>query len=137
MHFIKIIIFLAFILFTALPADAKGFDIQSFTLKNGMQIVVIPNHRSPVISHMIWYKFGGSDEPIGKSGVAHFLEHLFVLCTTRKLAYEGAKPDTRRKLQRSQTQISVGCIFTIVLRSFKRRIQRPRVLRSIKGLCCL
>ena len=55
---------------------AGVFDPQTFTLENGMQVVVIPNHRAPVVSHMVWYRAGAADEPPGKSGVAHFLEHL-------------------------------------------------------------
>jgi zinc protease len=58
------------------PAGAKQFDADSFTLENGLQVVVIPNHRAPIVTQMIWYKVGGADEPRGKSGIAHFLEHL-------------------------------------------------------------
>lgn len=52
------------------------FPIEHFTLENGLHIVVLPNHRIPVITHMVWYKVGAADEPRGKSGIAHFLEHL-------------------------------------------------------------
>jgi len=45
-------------------------------LENGMQVVVLPNHRAPVVLHMVWYKAGSAEEPVGKSGVAHLLEHL-------------------------------------------------------------
>ena len=48
----------------------------SFTLGNGLQVVVIPDHRTPVVTEMIWYKVGSADETPGKSGLAHFLEHL-------------------------------------------------------------
>jgi zinc protease len=48
----------------------------SFTLSNGLQVVVIPDHRTPVVTEMIWYKVGSADEAPGKSGLAHFLEHL-------------------------------------------------------------
>jgi zinc protease len=48
----------------------------TFTLANGMQVVVIPDHRTPVVTQMIWYKVGSADETPGKSGLAHFLEHL-------------------------------------------------------------
>src|SRR5712672_1619552 len=48
----------------------------SFTLPNGMQVVVIPDHRTPVVTQMIWYKVGSADETPGKSELAHFLEHL-------------------------------------------------------------
>lgn len=61
------------------PAHAaeKGvFFPESFTLSNGMQVVVIPNHRVPVVTHMVWYKVGAADEERGQSGIAHFLEHL-------------------------------------------------------------
>lgn len=49
---------------------------QSFTLDNGLKVVVLPDHRAPVVTHMVWYNVGASDEPEGKSGIAHFLEHL-------------------------------------------------------------
>ena len=50
----------------------------TFTLPNGMQVVVIPDHRTPVVTQMIWYKVGSADETPGKSGLAHFLEHLML-----------------------------------------------------------
>ena len=50
--------------------------VAHFTLDNGLEIVVIPDHRAPVVTHMIWYRNGAADDPVGKSGVAHFLEHL-------------------------------------------------------------
>jgi len=56
----------------------KMYDAESFMLKNGLQVVVVPNHRAPVVTHMLWYKVGSADEPQGDgvSGEAHFLEHL-------------------------------------------------------------
>lgn len=57
-------------------SEANVFGAESFTLDNGMQVVVIPNHRVPIVSHMVWYKVGSADEEPGKSGIAHFLEHL-------------------------------------------------------------
>ncbi|HYD18148.1 MAG TPA: pitrilysin family protein [Patescibacteria group bacterium] len=68
--------FLAFFLLAASPAEAKTFNAETFTLENGLQVVVIENHRAPVVTHMVWYKFGAADEKPGESGVAHFLEHL-------------------------------------------------------------
>ncbi len=53
-----------------------GAAVSSFSLANGMQVVVIPDTRTPVVTHMVWYKNGAADDPIGKSGIAHFLEHL-------------------------------------------------------------
>ncbi|MBR0991910.1 insulinase family protein [Bradyrhizobium japonicum] len=55
----------------------------SFTLGNGMQVVVIPDHRTPVVTEMIWYKVGSADETPGKSGLAHFLEHLMFKGTSK------------------------------------------------------
>ena len=60
----------------AAPARAAVFNPQSFTLDNGLQVVVVTNRRVPVVTHMIWYKVGAMDEPPGKSGLAHYLEHL-------------------------------------------------------------
>jgi len=51
-------------------------DVTHFTLGNGLEVVVVPDHRAPVVTHMIWYKVGAADETPGKSGLAHFLEHL-------------------------------------------------------------
>lgn len=67
---------------TAALADtqdgAAGPDdmVTSFALDNGMEVVVVEDHRVPVVQHMVWYRAGSADEPIGQSGVAHFLEHL-------------------------------------------------------------
>ena len=58
------------------PEDQKIFNAQTFELDNGMQVVLIENHKIPVVTHMVWYKVGASDEPWGKSGIAHFFEHL-------------------------------------------------------------
>jgi len=60
----------------------------SFTLGNGLHVVVIPDHRTPVVTEMIWYKVGSADETPGKSGLAHFLEHLMFKGTARHPAGE-------------------------------------------------
>ncbi|QBY02193.1 insulinase family protein [Rhodophyticola sp. CCM32] len=51
-------------------------EVTQFTLENGMEAVVIEDHRSPAVVHMVWYRTGAADEPPGVSGIAHFLEHL-------------------------------------------------------------
>lgn len=56
-------------------------SVSEFKLDNGMQVVVIPDTRSPVVTHMVWYKVGAADEPKGVSGIAHFLEHLMFKST--------------------------------------------------------
>ena len=58
------------------PDIKVGGAVDSFTLDNGLQVVVIPDRRAPVVTHMIWYKAGSADEPRGASGIAHYLEHL-------------------------------------------------------------
>ncbi len=60
----------------AASSEAAVFNPETFTLANGMQVVVVTNRRAPVVSHHVWYKVGSADSPVGKSGLAHFLEHL-------------------------------------------------------------
>ena len=69
--------------FAAEPNAAKVAD---YTLDNGLELVVIPDHRAPVVTHMIWYKVGSADETAGKSGLAHFLEHLMFKGTAKNPA---------------------------------------------------
>ncbi|WP_162914029.1 M16 family metallopeptidase [Taklimakanibacter lacteus] len=65
------------------PLPAAQPLAETFTLNNGMQVVVIPDHRAPVVTHMVWYRVGSADEPQGKAGIAHFLEHLMFKGTTK------------------------------------------------------
>jgi zinc protease len=69
------------ITFAALPLAAAPEGVTSFALENGMQVVVVEDHRAPVVQHMVWYRAGSADEPKGSSGVAHFLEHLLFKAT--------------------------------------------------------
>ncbi|MBY0564276.1 MAG: insulinase family protein [Hyphomonadaceae bacterium] len=58
-------------------ATAGGLpDPETFTLRNGLQVVVVTDRRAPVVTHMVWYRVGAADEPRGASGIAHFFEHL-------------------------------------------------------------
>jgi len=66
----------------------RGPEIANCLLDNGMEMVVIPDHRMPIVTHMVWYRAGGADEPPGKSGIAHFLEHLMSKGTTNHGAGE-------------------------------------------------
>ncbi len=81
---------LSCLLATALvgPVHAAGPQIAHFTLANGLELVVIPDHRAPVVTHMIWYRVGAADEQPGKSGLAHFLEHLMFKGTAKHPAGE-------------------------------------------------
>src|SRR5712675_1115813 len=67
-------------------AAAEGPKVANFTLPNGLEVVVIPDHRTPVVTQMIWYKVGSADETPGKSGLAHFLEHLMFKGTAKNPA---------------------------------------------------
>lgn len=71
-------LFLALSALIAAPgaAPAQVFNPETATLANGMQVVVVTNRRAPVVTHMVWYRVGAIDEPAGKSGLAHLLEHL-------------------------------------------------------------
>jgi zinc protease len=60
-----------------------GTRATSFKLANGLELVVIPDHRAPVVTHMVWYRVGAADEPAGISGIAHFLEHLMFKSTEK------------------------------------------------------
>jgi zinc protease len=75
------LVFAALLVAAIVPARAAtgltmAANVSTFTLDNGLQVVVIPDHRSPTVTHMVWYKAGSADEVPGKSGIAHFLEHL-------------------------------------------------------------
>lgn len=71
----KRILFLVLMLLVPRLASAEP-PVTYFQLDNGMDVVVIEDHRVPVVTHMVWYRVGAADEPRGVSGVAHFLEHL-------------------------------------------------------------
>ena len=90
-----ILILLRLSSFPSNPAYAGVFNPESFTLENGMQVVVIPNHRVPIVTHMVWYKVGSADEPRGKSGIAHFFEHLMFKATKNLKSGEFSKTVAR------------------------------------------
>ncbi|MGE3987718.1 M16 family metallopeptidase [Pseudorhodoplanes sp.] len=77
----------AMLVLPAISARASsGPEISHFKLANGMEVVVIPDRRTPVVTHMVWYRVGAADEPPGKSGIAHFLEHLMFKGTEKNPA---------------------------------------------------
>ncbi|MDO6484333.1 pitrilysin family protein [Shimia thalassica] len=71
----RVLMAAALVAIAALPAKAKEM-VSTFQLDNGMDVVVVEDHRAPVVMHMVWYRSGSADETPGVSGVAHFLEHL-------------------------------------------------------------
>ncbi|MXQ08579.1 insulinase family protein [Alphaproteobacteria bacterium GH1-50] len=74
----------AFVSIALLPVAAQSVqaaDVSTFELENGLEIVVLEDHRAPAVVHMVWYRVGSADEAPGKSGIAHFLEHLMFKAT--------------------------------------------------------
>jgi len=67
----------------AAPACAQNFNASEFALANGLQVVVVTDRRAPVVTQLLYYKVGAADEPPGKGGIAHFLEHLMFKGTER------------------------------------------------------
>ena len=67
----------------AAVGSARAVEVAHFTLANGLEVVVVPDRRTPVVTHMLWYKVGSADEEPGKSGLAHFLEHLMFKGTAK------------------------------------------------------
>ena len=84
---------LALCLVPGLNTDARAgvFNPETFTLSNGMRVVVVGNHRVPVVTHMVWYGVGSADEGPGESGIAHFLEHLMFKGTKKREPGEFSK----------------------------------------------
>jgi zinc protease len=76
--------------FAALAASAQS-RVTEYTLANGMQVVVVPDNRAPVVTHMVWYRVGAADEQKGVSGIAHFLEHLMFKSTDKIAVGEFSK----------------------------------------------
>lgn len=104
--------------------DTTAQRPSTFTLPNGLQVVVIPDHRTPVVTEMIWYKVGSADETPGKSGLAHFLEHLMFKGTQNHPAGEF-----------SQTVIRVGgnenAFTTADYTGYFQRVPREQLARMM------
>src|SRR5262245_29736963 len=94
-----------------------------FTLGNGMEVVVVPDHRVPVVTHVLWFKVGGAEDPPDQPGVAHFLEHMmfrgtakfpgnsfdrFIVALVGEIANAGTSADYTRYPQRLPKQTLGG-----------------------------
>jgi len=66
---------------SGLSRPSNAAEVTTFSLENGMDVVVLEDHRAPVVVHMVWYRVGAADEAPGTSGIAHFLEHLLFKAT--------------------------------------------------------
>jgi zinc protease len=74
---------------------AEPLDTHEYTLANGLKLLVIEDHRAPIVTHMAWYKVGATEEFAGKTGLAHFLEHLMFKGTDKVPAGEFSKTVAR------------------------------------------
>src|SRR5262245_59206708 len=74
-----------------LKASPIASRVSEFTLANGLRVVVVPDHRAPVVTHYVWYLAGSADDPPGTSGIAHFLEHLMFKSTDKIASGEFSK----------------------------------------------
>ncbi|MBR2299100.1 MAG: insulinase family protein [Alphaproteobacteria bacterium] len=80
----KLLYYIVFAFFVfAFSAHAKLFDAHEFELSNGLKVVVVENHKAPIVKMMLWYQVGAMDEKAGKSGLAHLLEHLMFRGTSK------------------------------------------------------
>lgn len=77
-----------FILMSVSSGPLLAAEVTKFQLANGMDVIVLEDHRAPVVVHMVWYRVGAAEEPLGKSGIAHFLEHLLFKGTDTREAGE-------------------------------------------------
>lgn len=82
----------ALLAFSSARAEAV---IERFTLPNGMEAIVIPNHKVPAVAHFLWFRIGAADDPQGKSGLAHFHEHMMFRGTKAHAAGEYSRIITR------------------------------------------
>ena len=62
---------------------AAAEPVATFTLANGLEVVVLPDHRLPIVTHVVYYRAGSADDPPGQTGIAHFTEHLMFKGTKR------------------------------------------------------
>lgn len=110
------------------PAAAQSspdWSPESFSLKNGMRVVVLPDHRAPVITHMLWYRVGSADETPGKSGLAHFLEHLMFKATSGLAAGEYS-----RTVARNGGQDNAGTSFDFT--NYHFRVAKDRLALTMR-----
>lgn len=103
------ILVLLSIIMVALPARAALFNAEEFFLDNGLQVIVIPNHKAPIIKHMVWYKAGAVDEKPGKGGSAHLLEHLMFRGTSK---VKGSEFNTVLEKHGAESNAFTGSDFT-------------------------
>ncbi|MFA5041816.1 MAG: pitrilysin family protein, partial [Bdellovibrionales bacterium] len=138
----RIATFLIFGLLAATVGNARAavFYPTNFTLSNGLQVVVVPNRLAPVVSHMVWYKVGSSDETAGKTGLAHYLEHLMFRGTekigpgefSKIVAGQGGQENafTSRDYTAYYEEVSADRL-ALVMQMEADRMQNLRIAKSV------
>lgn len=64
------------IVFFLVSGNAGASEVREYTLENGLKVILIEEHKAPVVTFQVWYRVGAKDEPAGKSGLSHLLEHM-------------------------------------------------------------
>jgi zinc protease len=80
MKYTRVLITFIFLLF---PLNIFASEVKEYQLKNGLKVIVVEEHKAPVATLQVWYKSGAMNEPEGKSGLSHLLEHMMFKGTTR------------------------------------------------------
>lgn len=62
--------------FIILPLSASAAEVHEYRLENGLKVLVIEEHKAPVATFQIWYRTGSRNDPAGKTGLSHLLEHM-------------------------------------------------------------
>ncbi len=70
------VLWVMFLLFPAICSAQMFKDASEARLSNGLKVIMLENHKSPIISFQVWYRVGARNETTGKTGLAHMLEHM-------------------------------------------------------------
>ena len=73
----RLLVLSLFLLLSSIaPAEAQNFKVQEAVLDNGLKVLLLEDHKSAVVTFQVWYRVGSRNEIDGRSGLAHFLEHM-------------------------------------------------------------
>ena len=70
-------------MFLFLPLAANAESVKEYRLDNGLKVLIIEEHKAPVATFQVWYRVGSRNEPEGKSGLSHLLEHMMFKGTSK------------------------------------------------------
>src|SRR5262249_21652304 len=83
--------FLSIVVLLAASVASAADRVVASTLDNGLRVLLLEDHRSPIVSFQVWYRVGSRDELRGATGIAHFLEHLMFKGTPARGAKQFAR----------------------------------------------